>query len=89
MNLWNQGGGGPKKFGNHWFRHLMDSLDGKAVSSSETLVSTYKPTCYYNPEDQHRHLHRRENFIYHLVTSYLFCISIESHSLETDIHCSG
>jgi hypothetical protein len=30
-------------------------------SVSETLSSTYQPTQCYNPEDQHRHLHRREN----------------------------
>jgi hypothetical protein len=29
--------------------------------SSETLVSTYKSTQCYCPEDQHRHLHPREN----------------------------
>jgi hypothetical protein len=28
---------------------------------SETLVSTYKSTRRFNPEDQHRHLQRREN----------------------------
>jgi hypothetical protein len=33
----------------------------KAACSSETLVSTYKPTWHYNPEDQHQHLHCREN----------------------------
>jgi hypothetical protein len=27
----------------------------------ETLVTTYKTTLRYNPEDQHRYLHRREN----------------------------
>jgi hypothetical protein len=31
------------------------------VYSSETLVSTYKSTRRCNPEDQHRHLHRRDN----------------------------
>jgi hypothetical protein len=24
MGLWNQGGGGPKKFGNHWFKLFHD-----------------------------------------------------------------
>jgi hypothetical protein len=33
----------------------------EAVCSSETLVSTYKSTRYYNPEDQQRHTHCREN----------------------------
>jgi hypothetical protein len=34
----------------------------EAVCSPEKLVSTYKSTLCYNPEDQHRHLHCRENF---------------------------
>jgi hypothetical protein len=33
----------------------------------ETSVSTYKPTRHYNPEDQHRHLHRCENLKSHIV----------------------
>jgi hypothetical protein len=33
----------------------------EAVYSPETLVSTYKSTWRYNPEDKYRHLHRREN----------------------------
>jgi hypothetical protein len=33
----------------------------EAVSSSETLVSTYKSTRLCNPEDQHRYLHHYEN----------------------------
>jgi hypothetical protein len=33
----------------------------EAVCSPETLVSTYNATQRYNPEDQHGHLHRREN----------------------------
>jgi hypothetical protein len=32
----------------------------QAVCSSETSVSVYKSTCCY-PEDQHQHLHLREN----------------------------
>jgi hypothetical protein len=32
----------------------------EAVYFSETLVSTYKSTRNYNPEDQHQHLHRRQ-----------------------------
>jgi hypothetical protein len=30
---------------------------------SDTLLCTYKSTRRYNPQDQHRHLHLRENFI--------------------------
>jgi hypothetical protein len=33
------------------------ALKMEAICSSETLVSTYKSTQYYNPEDQH-YLHR-------------------------------
>lgn len=33
-----------------------------AVCSIETLVSAYRTTRHYNPEDQHQLLHRRENF---------------------------
>jgi hypothetical protein len=35
--------------------------EGSRLCSSETLVSAYKTTRRYNPEDRHRHLHRREN----------------------------
>jgi hypothetical protein len=38
--------------------------------SSETLVSTYKSTWRYNPDNQHWHLHGRENLKCH--TFYLF-----------------
>jgi hypothetical protein len=43
-------------------------LKMETVCSSETLVSTYKSTCprRYNPEDKHRHLHRRENHDSHI-----------------------
>jgi hypothetical protein len=33
----------------------------EAVCSSETLISIYESTRRHNPEDQHQHLHRREN----------------------------
>jgi hypothetical protein len=41
-------------------RHLQAEVM-EAVCSSETLASTYKLTRRYNPEDQRRHLHGREN----------------------------
>jgi hypothetical protein len=44
------------------------ALKMEAVCSSETLVSTYKSTRRYYPEDQHRHLHRSEN----LKPKYIF-----------------
>jgi hypothetical protein len=37
----------------------------EAVYFSETLVSTYKSTRYYNPEDQHRHMHCRKHLRSH------------------------
>jgi hypothetical protein len=43
---------------------------------SETLVSTYKSTRRYNPEDQH--LHRRENLKSHNTHNYISCVSIFS-----------
>jgi hypothetical protein len=36
-------------------------LKMEAAYSSETLVSAYKSTRPYCPEDQDRHLYRREN----------------------------
>jgi hypothetical protein len=38
----------------------------EAVCSSETLVSTYKSTRRYSPEDQHRHLHFHQNLKSHI-----------------------
>jgi hypothetical protein len=37
------------------------ALKIEAICSSETLVSTYKSIWHFYPEDQHRHLHRRES----------------------------
>jgi hypothetical protein len=44
-------------------RNILPTSSGlkEVVCSSETLISTYKSTRRYNPEDQHRHLHRRED----------------------------
>jgi hypothetical protein len=39
---------------------------------SETLASTDKSTRRYNPEDQHRHLHRRENLRSHMIGQVSF-----------------
>jgi hypothetical protein len=41
-------------------------LKMKAVCLSEMLISTYEFTRCHNPEEQHRHFHRRENLRYHL-----------------------
>jgi hypothetical protein len=38
----------------------------ETVCFSETLLSTCKSTRRYNPEDQHRILHRRENLNSHI-----------------------
>jgi hypothetical protein len=42
------------------------------VCSSDTLVSTCKSTRRYNPENQHRHLHRWENLECHITHSIPF-----------------
>jgi hypothetical protein len=42
----------------------------EAVCSSETLVSTYKFTWHYNPKDQNRHLHRRDNLKSHILCMF-------------------
>jgi hypothetical protein len=52
----------------------------KAVCFSEMLVSTYKSTRRYNPEDKHRHLYRRKNrtphiSLYSFFSSLLFPLS--------------
>jgi hypothetical protein len=46
----------------------------EAVCSSKTFVPTYKSTRRYNPGDQHRHRHSRENFRSHIIneTVYLY-----------------
>jgi hypothetical protein len=41
----------------------------EAVCLFETLPSTYQSTQRYNPEDQHRHLHRRRENLNSRVTS--------------------
>jgi hypothetical protein len=42
-------------------------LKMEAVSSSKTLVSTYKFTRHYNPEDHHEYLHHHKNLRSHAV----------------------
>jgi hypothetical protein len=37
----------------------------ETVCFSETLLSTYESTRRHNPEEQHRHPHRRENLRSH------------------------
>jgi hypothetical protein len=49
-----------------WCCHPSSALKMEAVCSSETMISTYKSTRRHNPEEQHRHLHRRENLISYL-----------------------
>jgi hypothetical protein len=43
---------------------------------SESLVSTYKSTRRYNPEDQQQHLHRLENLKLQILTYLLICLFI-------------
>jgi hypothetical protein len=47
----------------------------ETVYFTETLVSTNKSTRRCKPEDQHQHLHRRENLINHLIL-LLFVFSL-------------
>jgi hypothetical protein len=44
--------------------------EGEAVCFSRMLVCTYKSTWRYNPEDQHQHLHLRENLRSHRVKGF-------------------
>jgi hypothetical protein len=41
------------------------ALSMETVCFSETVISTYESTWRQNPEQQHRHPHRRENLISH------------------------
>jgi hypothetical protein len=50
-------------------------LKTEAVCSSIKLVSTYNFTGRYNAEDQHRHLHLRENPIYHHIFFLLYLLA--------------
>jgi hypothetical protein len=54
----------------HW-RCWSLVLKMEVVCSSETLVSTFKSTWRYNQEDQHRHLHCRENLKSHTIRTLL------------------
>jgi hypothetical protein len=62
-----------------------------AVCSSETLVSTFKFIRRYNPKDQYRHLHRRENLKSHINILFYFALhpagngSLESH-VRYEVH---
>jgi hypothetical protein len=57
----------------------------EAVCSSKTLVSTYQSARRYCPEDQHRHLHRRENFKYHVIISIGLLITTEKRVQHTKL----
>jgi hypothetical protein len=48
----------------------------EAIRSSETLVTIYKTTRGYNPEDHSRHIHRRENTKSQLVTAFALIMCI-------------
>jgi hypothetical protein len=49
------------------YRAYKNTIQMKAVCSSEMLVSTYKSTRRLNPEYQHRHLNSRENPESHVI----------------------
>jgi hypothetical protein len=44
-----------KLFGGTYHLHFQTDLKMEVVCSSETLISTYKSTQHYNPEDQKDH----------------------------------
>jgi hypothetical protein len=54
---------------------LNNCLKMHTVCFPETVVSTYKSTRPYNPEDQHRHLYSRENLKSHIENNFLSEIS--------------
>jgi hypothetical protein len=56
-------------------------LKMEAVCSCETLVSTYKSTMHYNPENQHQHHH-------HTVTFPPICIILLNSYLHSSLFCS-
>jgi hypothetical protein len=47
------------------------ALKKETLCLSETLVSTYRSTRCHNPEEQHRHPHRREDLKSHISNSSL------------------
>jgi hypothetical protein len=51
----------------------------EAASISKTSINFYQTSRRNNPEDSHRHIHRRENLTSHLVLS----------ELETSLDQSG
>jgi hypothetical protein len=53
----------------------------EAVCSSETLISAYKYTRRYNPEDQHRHLRGRENLESHTCLYIYLAVCFKVHYL--------
>jgi hypothetical protein len=50
---------------------VISSVREEIGKISRGTVSTYTSTRHYNPEDQHRHLHSRENLKFHTVVSYI------------------
>jgi hypothetical protein len=66
------------------------ALKMEAVCSSETLLSTYKSTRRYNPKDQHRHLHRRENLKSNTPLKSYIAVTVKIEDARTyrrHVHC--
>jgi hypothetical protein len=57
----------------------------EAVFSSETMITSYKSTRRHKSEDQHRHLHRRENVTSLASTSSLLVTTLV---VQTLLHTS-
>jgi hypothetical protein len=60
----------------------------EAISSSETLVTTYKTTRHHNPEDHDPHFHSRENLKSDIEArefDFITKITISSHRILTPV----
>jgi hypothetical protein len=57
------------------------------VCFSEMLVSAYKSTRRHNPEEQHRHLYRRENLKSHWYNINYITNSVMTNSEAANFSC--
>jgi hypothetical protein len=60
----------------------------ETVWFSEMLVSTYESARRHNPEDQHRHSHRRENLRSHQLVIIIIGLKMY-HKITTKYEISG
>jgi hypothetical protein len=69
-------------------RNILSALKMETVRLSKTFVPTCKSTQRYNPEDKHRHLHRRENLRSHPVEVRKPCSSEKKEISRSRIVCN-